>query len=133
MIDIEFDLFTELANLLENTFTGIDVNSEYVDTPPSFPSVSIVEISNLTKTSTITSSDFDNFADIAYEVNIYSNKTTGKIECKQIASVIDTFLLQRNFTRSMLQPIPNFADAKIHRYVGRYEASVSKDKVLFRR
>jgi hypothetical protein len=74
------------------------------------------------------------FAAVTYEVNVYSNKQTGKkTECKNIAAVVDEILLAMNFTRSMLEPVPNMADATIYRMTGRYTAVISKDKKLYRR
>ena len=69
-----------------------------------------------------------------YEVNIYSNKTSGKkSECREIASLLDNEFATLGFSRTMLQPIPNMDDATIYRMTGRYTAVISKDKAIFRR
>ena len=83
---------------------------------------------------TQTSDSVENHAELMYEVNIYSNKTSGKkSECKDIASLIDNEMAALGFSRTMLQPIPNMDDATIYRMTGRYRAVASKDKLIFRR
>ena len=69
-----------------------------------------------------------------YEVNVYSNKTSGKkSECKSIIALIDSKLGELGFTRTMLNPIPNEENATVHRMVARYRAVISKDKTIYRR
>lgn len=134
MINVEFELFDEIAQAVRAQFPGIYITGEYVASPPSFPCVSFVETDNTTLERTQTNSLEDEFVTVTYEVNIYSNKKKGKkAECKEIAAFIDGLLLQRNFTRNMLQPIPNLADATIYRMIGRYRAVVGKDKTFYRR
>jgi hypothetical protein len=73
-------------------------------------------------------------ADVTYEVNIYSNKSSGKkSECKAIATLIDNEFATLGFSRRMLQPIPNIDDATIYRMVGKYRAVVSKNNEIYRR
>ena len=76
----------------------------------------------------------ENHSTLMYEVNVYSNKKTGKkTECKKIITLVDEAMSALGFTRIMLQPIPNMDDATIYRMTARYRAVVSKDKVIFRR
>ena len=71
---------------------------------------------------------------VTYEVNVYSNKTSGKkAECKALAAFIDERLLELNFTRTMLEPVPNQDEATIYRMLGRYRAVISKNKTIYRR
>lgn len=68
-----------------------------------------------------------------YEVNVYSNKTSGKkAECRAIAAVIDDILLGLGFTRTMKNPV-SMDDATIYRMVTRYTAVVSIDQTIYRR
>lgn len=134
MIDIESTVFDIIAQKIRSIYQDAYVVGEYVKTPPRFPSVSIVEIDNGSYEKTQTSGSLENHADLVYEVNIYSNKTSGKkSECKAIASLIDNEFAALGFSRVMLQPIPNIDDATIYRMTGRYEGVVSKDQYVFRR
>ena len=134
MIDIENEVFSAIAGAVRTKYSNAYVVGEYVKSPPKFPCVSVEEIDNSAYDNTQTSGSLENHASVTYEVNIYSNKTSGKkSECKAIASLIDNELATLGFSRTMLQPIPNLDDATIYRMTGRYTAVISKDKKLYRR
>lgn len=134
MIDVENEIFNIIAKAVREKYPNAYVVGEYVKSPSRFPCVSIVEIDNSAYDRTQTSSSLENHADITYEVNIYSNKTSGKkSECKAIAALIDDEFATLRLSRTMLQPIPNVDDATIYRMLGRYRGVVSKDKAIFRR
>ena len=134
MINVENEIFNIIANAVRTAYPDAYVVGEYVKAPARFPFISIVEIDNTAYDRTQTSSSLENHADITYEVNIYSNKTSGKkSECKAIASLIDNEFATLGFSRTMLQPIPNVDDATIYRMLGRYRGVVSKDFKVYRR
>ncbi len=134
MIDVENDVFSEVAKKVRTKFPNIYVTGEYVKSPSSFPCVSIVEIDNATFRNSQTTESQENHVAVSYEVNVYSNKTKGKkAECKEIVAFVDEVLMSLNFTRIMLEPVPNQNDATIYRMLGRYRAVVSRNKTIFRR
>lgn len=133
IIDIENEVFTTIATELRSQFTGINVYGEDVRSPSSFPCVSIVEADNYTLRRTQDSGSNENHANVMYEVNVYSNKTSGKkTECKEIFAVIDEIMLGLGFTRSNKNPV-TMDEATIYRIVGRYVAIVSTDQTIYRR
>ena len=134
MIDIEYEVFDRVAKRVREKFPGIFMTGEYVNAPSSFPAVSLVEMDNVTREWTIDSGSNENHANVMYEVNVYSNKTTGKkSECKAIIALIDAELTDMGFMRSTLTPVPNEYDSTIYRMVGRYRAAVSADHKIYRR
>lgn len=134
MINVESEIFNIIAKSIRSEYPDAYVVGEYVKSPSQFPCISIVEMDNTAYDKTQSSGSLENHADLMYEVNIYSNKTSGKkSECKAIASLIDDEFATLGFSRIMLQPIPNMDDATIYRMVGRYRGVVSKDKIIFRR
>ena len=134
MINIENEVFGIVATAIRAEYSKAFVVGEYVKAPSKFPCVSIVEIDNTAYDKTQSSGCLENHADVTYEVNIYSNKASGKkSECRDIASLIDTEFAALGFSRTMLQPIPNGDDATIYRMTGRYRGVVSKDKKVYRR
>ena len=134
MINVENEIFNIIASAVRKAYPGAYVIGEYVKSPARFPCISIVEMDNTAYDKTQTSSSLENHANLMYEVNIYSNKTSGKkSECKAIASLIDNEYATLGFSRTMLQPIPNVDDATIYRMVGRYMGVVSKDLKVYRR
>lgn len=134
MIDVETELFSEVSSKVRAKYPNLYMTGEYVKSPPDFPCVSMVEVDNATFRNTQTTEAQENHAAVMYEVNVYSNKTKGKkAECKEIIAFIDELLMERNFTRIMLEPVPNQDNATIYRMLGRYRAVVSKNKTIYRR
>ena len=134
MIDIESAVFNAVATKVREQFPDIYMVGEYVKSPSSFPAVSFVEMDNAVRTDTLDSGSGENHANVMYEVNVYSNKTTGKkSECKAIIALIDQEMLALGFVRATLTPVPNMNDSTIYRMVGRYRATVSADNKIFRR
>lgn len=133
MIDLEAEIFTQAAKALRVKFLGINVTGEIVAAPADFPHVSIVETDNSVYERTQDSGSMENHAALLYEVNVYSNKKTGKkTECKAIFAELDRVFSELGFTRMMLNPIQN-ADPGIYRMISRYRAVVSKEKIIYRR
>lgn len=132
MIDIENQIYTPIAKALRNKFSGIIVSGEYINAPPDFPYVSIVEQDNYT-----TQAHMDNgsveFSTLMYEVNVYSNKSVGKkAACREIITFIDNLMYSKNFRRISLSPVPNMENATIYRLVARYKVETDGTN-LYRR
>ena len=127
-------LFTKIATAIRAEFSGAYVVGEYVNAPSKFPAVYIVEQDNTVNRATRDTSGIENFADVMYQVDIYSNKNKGKkSECKAIAALVDEQFAALGFTRSFLNPVPNIDDGTIYRMTGRWIATVSKDNIVYRR
>ena len=134
MIDIEFELFTAIATVLRTEFPDIYVSGEYVSQPPKFPAVYLIQQDNTVNRLGRDSGRIENFADVMYQVDIYSNLHKGKkAEAKAIAAVIDGEFAKLGFTRSYLNPVPNMDDATIYRITGRWIATVGRDNYIYRR
>lgn len=115
-------------------YPKIYMTGEYVKSPPSFPCVSLIETDNQVYRNTRDSGCIENHAQVLYEVNVYSNKTSGKkTECKAIIALIDSKMEALGFTRTLMNPVPNEEDATVYRMVARYRAIVSKNKTIYRR
>jgi hypothetical protein len=134
MINIENEVFDRVATRVREVFPDIFMVGEYVNSPASFPAVSLVEMDNSPRADTVDSGSNENHVNVMYEVNVYSNKTVGKkSECKEIVALIDEEMLAMGFSRSTLTPVPNEYDSTIYRMVGRYRAAVSSDHKIYRR
>jgi len=132
MNDVESKVYTPIAVALRDAFSGIFVSGEYVKAPSSFPHVSLVEMDNYTSADRLDTADEERFSTLMYEVNVYSNKTSGKkSECKKIIGFIDDLMYKMNFKRLSLAPVPNMDDATIYRMTARY--SVETDGENFYR
>ena len=83
MIDIENQIFNGIATALRDQFEGIFVTGEYIPVLPHFPCATIREYDNYADTETATTSSTENHVIVVFDVNIYSNKTTGRKDCKK--------------------------------------------------
>ena len=80
MIDIETEVFSIVSAEVRKKYPKIYMTGEYVKSPPSFPCVSLIETDNQVYRNTRDSGRIENHAQVLYEVNVYSNKTSGKNE-----------------------------------------------------
>ena len=95
--------------------------------------VCIEEADNYANRYTRDTGSNENFADVMYEVNVYSNKAnTAKSEAKQILGVIDAEFDKLCFTRTVKTMIP-MNNAQICRMVARYQATIGTDGKIYRR
>jgi hypothetical protein len=134
MIDIETEIFNNIATRIRAEYNPVAVYGEHVRAPSVFPSIMVTESDNYPLERTQTSDSVENHVVLVYEINVYSNKQAGKkSECKAIFKLVDEEMSKMGFTRTSLNPIPNLEDATIYRMVGRYRAVVSTDKKIFRR
>lgn len=130
MIDVENLVFSNVKTALTNTYSTINVVSDYPNAPSVFPCVSIVEDDNSVYTNSQDSSATENHVKVMYTVNVFSNKASGrKSEAKKILGTVDTAFANMKFTRTMKQMIPN-VDTSIYRIVARYEAVIGKGQTI---
>mgnify|MGYP003293225148 FL=1 len=122
MIDIENKIYSPIRTALVNAYDGIYVTSEPTATSAKFPAVSIVQEDNYMSISKLDNSGEEKFATVMFQVDVYSNKASGrKSQCKEIMGVVDTMLYQMNFTRLSLTPVP-MANEGYYRLTARYRA-----------
>ena len=134
MIDVENEIFNTLSTKVREEYPKVYMTGEYVKSPPSFPCVSLMETDNQIYRNTRTTDCIENHVQVVYEVNVYSNKKSGKkAECKSIIGFIDSQMEALGFTRTMLNPVPNEEDATVYRMVARYRAIISKNNIIYRR
>lgn len=129
MIDVENEIFNPIAEEVRVQFPGAYVTGEYVREPSKFPHVSIVEMDNYM--THLDTSNQERYSAVMYEVNVYSNKATGKkSECRAIMGVIDAMMYCRNFVRISMNPVPNLENATIYRITARYVAETDGHKMF---
>ena len=132
MIDIENDVFSYIATALRNAHAGVQVYGEYIETPAKFPAVTLVEADNRVLQNMRTSDDIEFGVLSMFEMNVYSNKASGKkAEAKAIATTADELFEAIGYTRTFREQVPNLKDATIYRIVCRYEAHIDKDLMIY--
>ena len=131
MIDIENMLFTKMKTNLPE---GVKAGTMYSSVQSTFPYVTLAVMDNSIYDKFIDSGRIENAVEIMVEVNVYSNKTSGKKEeCKALIQNIDDTLSGLGLVRSFCQPTPNLEDATVYRITARYRAVVDKNLNIYRR
>lgn len=133
MIDFENQIYTAIATKLRTEVSGIKCKSTSIYEPTEFPMACIEEADNYANRATRDTATNENYADVMYEVNVYSNKAnTAKSEAKKILTVIDEEFDRLGFTRTVKTIVP-MNNAQICRIVARYQATIGKDGQIYRR
>lgn len=129
MIEIEAKIYTPIRNALVESFPGIFVTSEPTATTAKFPAVSIVQQDNYMSLNKRDNSGRERFATVMFQVDVYSNKASGKkSQCKEILQVVDNLLFDMNFTRLSITPIPMENDG-YYRLSARYRAETDGENL----
>jgi hypothetical protein len=139
VIDVEVTVYNRVATAVRTAWPQAFLTSEYTRSPPAFPCVSVVEIEN---TAYIRSQDIqvlvadgmEHHAIVVYEVNVFSNLAAGrKTEARTLLMAVDDVFREIQFSRMMMNAVPNMEDATIYRLLARYRAVVGEDGQVYRR
>ena len=125
MIDIENTVFNTVASALRTAYPGIKVYGEYVPEDASFPCVCLWESENSIVAEREDTSDLDNYVNVSYSVQVFTNTPTKKLDGKEIAKFIDDIMVGLRFRRSLMSQVPN-VDRTIYRYELRYTGIVKR-------
>ena len=131
MIDYSNEIFNDAATALRNAVEGITVIGEYVQSPTSFPTVTIDEIDN--RQFQRDSAKTEKFAAVRYRVQVFSNKASGKrTEARNIFNVIDTRLAELGFTRKTYTTTPDVYNSSVYQITATYEGTVDANGTIYR-
>ena len=143
MIDYENKILTIIYNAAMAHDDKIYVTTESDIAPASFPCVYVEFVDNYTPAEFRISSRKENYSAVTVDVEVYSNKPSGKrAEAKSILSAIDSVLNLEGFRRTTM----NYTDLTdnrnssvsnrnqaIVRLLGRYEVIVDADGNFYSR
>lgn len=137
MIDVEAAVYSAVVDrvMAENEFAkDVIFASAYNPHPPQLPFVSIVETGNATNKSFQDSSDSECFANLLYEVDVFTDSLAGKKqECRRIADAVDRAFIALGFIRSSTSVTRNRNYNSIYQMTLRYRCAVDADGVIYRR
>lgn len=126
MIDIENLVIDKVFRAVNVAYPNAVCYSEYVEMPEAFPCVTIYEADNRSYRPSDDNQLSDHQVSVMYEINVYSDKQTGKkAEAKAIADIVDATMQSMKFSRNMRSQIPNI-DRTIYRVTMRFEAVVGE-------
>lgn len=134
MIDVNNEVFTNVATRVREQHTGATVTGEYTRKPSKFPAVTLDEIQNVMVDRLEDSSNAENFAGVTYRLQVSSNKRTGKKdEARSIFATADAEMRRMGFSRVTYTTTPEIYDSTIYNISATYEAVVSAAGYVYKR
>lgn len=136
MIDIETEVFDRCARAVLGRYPDAFCTSEQVYAPASFPAACITESSNITNLRMQDNQTEEQYADVVFTADVYSDLSAGgaaKKQCRDIAGIIDETMAEMGIRRTFLGMVDNLADSRVCRYTARFAATVRSDGTIFRR
>ena len=125
MIDLENTLFNAVATSLRQNHDGISVYGEYVAEPATFPCVNMWESANSVWAEGEDTSSLDDYVNVTYTIQVFTNTQTKKADAKELAHEIDAIMTHYCFRRILLQQVPNI-DRTIYRIELRYSGLIKR-------
>lgn len=132
MIDIDDRVFGTIYRAAIGTDPTVSVRDSYVETPPSFPCVTVQLLDNTTLARTIGSRTTERFARLSYQIDIYARGDRAKTACKKLMSAISDALIASNAERELCYPTPN-ADRSVYRITARFRIIADTENKTYRR
>jgi hypothetical protein len=131
MIDVESNVVDIMSDAFHASYPDGFISDEYVAQPEQFPAVMVAEMDNTVVQRGIDNGAVEHFANVMYQVDVYSNKHKGrKAEARAIIKLLDDQFARLRFTRTFLNPVPNMNDATIYRMTARYTRLLSNEENL---
>lgn len=132
MIDIEELLVDEITKALED-YSNIIILSSELTALPKLPCVCINEIDNTQSLRGLDTSDIEQYAQVTYQIDIYSNLGDyKKKQAKEIHKIIDELMYRLGFYRRSKNAV-EFTENRVCRINSRYSGTVSNDNKILRR
>ena len=110
----------------------IETSSVYQNVPSKYPFVSFEEIDNSVYEQGSDCCEIENFVNVDYEINIYTQNPQKKSKGDGIAQVVDTLMKSKGFVRRTKNTFQD-TNETTYRIVMRYSGVVSKDHIIYRR
>ena len=134
MIDFNAEIFSTVARAVRDNHVGVTVTGEYTRKPSQFPTVTLDEISNVMVDRLEDSSGEERFAGVAYRIQVFSNKESGKrAEARAIFATADAEMRRMGFRRVTYTTTPEIYESTIYQITATYEGVISASGNVYKR
>lgn len=134
MIEHSNEIFTIVANRVRSKHSGATVIGEYTRQPSKFPTVTLDEYQNVMVDHLEDSSNEEKYAGVAYRLQVFSNKRSGKrAEARAIFATADAELRRMGFRRVTYTTIPEINESTVYSITATYEAVLSETGYVYKR
>ena len=133
MIDIEAQVITRVRSAVIGTYPTIKVKSVDDLTEQDLPCLVIAQTDNRIREDMISSSELENGTIQTFELTAYDNTPgTARSTAKAIFGLADAEMTAMGFTRVTMLTLPT-QNVTVARIFGRYQATVDKNEIIYRR
>ena len=131
MIDFSNEIFNAVAADLRSLFMNIRVVGEFVNSPTSFPTVTIDEIRNVPEH--LDSANTNKYARLVYRVQVFSNLEGGKrAQARDIYAAVDRKMQSMGMYCKTYTTTPAVYNAEVYSITATYEAVIDRNGMIFR-
>jgi len=131
MIDFSNEIFNAVAADLRSLYSGIRVVGEFVNSPTSFPTVTIDEIRNVPEH--LDSAEYNKYARIVYRVQVFSNLEGGKrAQARDIYAAVDRKMQSLGMFCKTYTTTPAVYNAEVYSITATYEAVIDQNGMIYR-
>ena len=131
MLDFSNEIFNAVATDLRSFYPGIKVVGENVDTPTSFPTVTIDETHNTP--AHMDSAVHNKYAQVQYRVQVFTNKKNGKrAQARKIYGQVDTLLQTLGFYAISYSTTPAIYNSDVYCITAIYTGVIDRNGVVYR-
>lgn len=129
MIDFYNAIYTSIATPLQDQVPGINVTGSVSNQKPSFPCVSIEEVSNVD--TSIDNGPSAPAARLQYKITVQTNKRNGRMaEARNIIGIVDSIMQPMNFRRTSMATQDGLYNNSAYKIEAIYVARINQDGAL---
>lgn len=131
MIDFSNEIFNAVATDLRSFYPGVKVVGENVDTPTSFPTVTIDETHNTPVH--MDSAVHNKYARVQYRVQVFTNKKSGKrAQARKLYARVDEKLQVLGFYATSYSATPAIYNSDVYCITAIYSGVIDRNGVVYR-
>lgn len=131
MIDFSNEIFNAVAADLRSLYMNIRVVGEFVNSPTSFPTVTIDEIRNVPEH--LDSANTNKYARLVYRVQVFSNLEGGKrAQARDIYAAVDRKMQSMGMFCKTYTTTPAVYNAEVYSITATYEAVIDRNGMIYR-
>ena len=130
MIDYEAEIFNAVYPVVAPMCAKNRFLSTQALTLTAFPTVTLVEMDNITVRDRQSSKIGEEFARVTYQLDVYAQT---KAECRTVYAAADEQMMHLGFNRFSGHFVMTPDNSKVFRYTARYQAEIDPDGMIYRR
>lgn len=130
MIDYSNEIFDTVAKDLRSLYSGIKVKGEYVESPSTFPTVTLDEIQNIPVH--LDTATKDKYAKVVYRSQTFVNGEGKRRKAREIFNSLDKQLMELGLYRKSYTTTPSIYNSEVYCITATHEGVIGADGTIYR-